>query len=209
MTMLDLGFYGAALGVFGASFLFLSVKNPIHILLSFTLLIMQITALMMLLDATLVSLLFALFYATLIVIFLVFYMMTQNYSSKEGVSLSARAKGIGGLVVILLAGQVFFALVYKVRHLFQESPQFLQKLDASPHALGEILYGDYSLFVVYLGVLFFIGCLGVILMINPKKLKMNKQSSLEKINQHSNSVELRDLKFSEPTTPLNSDQKEL
>ena len=85
----------------------------------------------------------------------------------------------------------------------------MQKLDASPHALGEILYGDYSLFVVYLGVLFFIGCLGVILMINPKKLKMNKQSSLEKINQHSNSVELRDLKFSEPTTPLNSDQKEL
>ena len=206
--MLDLGFYGAALGILGASFLFLSVKNPIHILLSFALLIIQITALMMLLDATLVSLLFTLFYATLIIIFLVFHMMTQNYSRKDVSALSSRAKGIAVLVIALLAGQVFFALVYKVRHLFQESPQFLQKLDASPHALGETLYGDYSLFVVYLGILFFIGCLGVILMISPKKIKMNKQSSLEKINQNSNSVELKDLKFFESDAPLNSDQKE-
>lgn len=32
-------------------------------------------------------------------------------------------------------------------------------------------------------------------MISPKKLKIQKQTSLEKINRDSNSIELRDLKF--------------
>lgn len=195
MTILDLGFYSLALGLMGASFLFLSLKNPVHVLLSFSLIILQISSLMMLLGATLVGLLFALFYTTLMVIFLVFYMVTQNHGGKNIPPLSSRYKGIAFLVAIILGGQILFMLVYKVNYLFLDSPQSLERLDASPHALGEILYGDYPLFVIYLGILFFTGFLGIILMISPKKLKIQKQTSLEKINRDSNSIELRDLKF--------------
>lgn len=160
MTILDLGFYSLALGLMGASFLFLSLKNPVHVLLSFSLIILQISSLMMLLGATLVGLLFALFYTTLMVIFLVFYMVTQNHGGKNIPPLSSRYKGIAFLVAIILGGQILFMLVYKVNYLFLDSPQSLERLDASPHALGEILYGDYPLFVIYLGILFFYRVLG-------------------------------------------------
>ena len=147
MTFFDMGFYGLALGIGGTSFLFLSLKNPIRILLSFSLLILQIAAVMMLLDAVFLALLFLVFYTALLVLLLVFYMLTQNHGGKDLPPLSFGYRSIVFMVIALLGGQVFFALVYKVRHLFIESPQVLGDLPSSPHVLGELIYHDYPLLI--------------------------------------------------------------
>lgn len=206
MTFFDIGFYGLSLGILGTSFLFLSLENPIRILLSFSLLMMQIAALMMVLEAVLVALLFLVFYTALMSILLVFYMVTQNHSIEKIPPLSSAYKGLAFLVTALLAGQIFFILVYKVRNLFRESAHSLGELVSSPRVLGELIYNDYPLLIVYLGILFFSAFVGIILMVGPKKLKVPKQTSLEKVQRGLNSVELRDVRFSKAPSSLKEDQ---
>jgi NADH:ubiquinone oxidoreductase subunit 6 (subunit J) len=196
MTLFDIGFYGLVVGILGTSFLFLSLKNPIRILLSFSLLVMQIAALMMLLEAVFVALLFLVFYTALISVFLVFYMVTQNHSTAKVPPLSSGYKWLTFLITAGLALQTFFILVYKVRHLFKEAPQNLGNLEASPRVLGELIYNDYPLFIVCLGLLFFSIFIGIILIMGTKKSKLLKPSSMEKVQRDLNSIELRDLKFS-------------
>ena len=134
------------------------------------------------------------FYTALMVLLLVFYMITQNHSREDMPPLSFGYKSLTFVVTALLGGQVFFALVYKVRHLFVESPQALGDLPSSPRVLGELIYHDYPLLIIYLGILFFSAFLGIILMIGPKKLKLAKQTSLEKVQRDTGPLELRDIR---------------
>lgn len=207
MNWIDIGFYGLAAGILATSVGFLFLKNPIRILLSFSFLVMQIAGLMMLLDAVFVALLFLVFYTALLSLLLVFYMMTQNHSSDKIPPLSSWYKGGSFLVVAALVGQILFMLLGKAGHFFQVSLLAERELVASPSVLGELLYNDYSFFIIYLGLLFFSVFMGIVLMIGPKKLKLSKQSSVDKVQRDINSVELRNLKFAKPCDEDASEEK--
>ena len=164
---MDIGFYGLATGILGTSGLFLFLKNPVRILLAFSLWVMQIAGLMMLLDAVLVALLFLVFYTALLSLLLVFYMLTQNHSSDKIPPLSGWYKGLSFLILGGLGGQILFILLNKSGNFFQQIPVQGRELVASPSMLGELMYNDYPFFVLYLGLVFFSVLIGIILMIGP------------------------------------------
>lgn len=193
MMMVDVGFYVLALGIIGTSFLFLFLKDPIHNLLSFFLLTVQVAAIMILLEAVLVALLFLLFYTTLVIGFLVFYMKTQNHKAHSTPSLSLWYKGLIFLILSLLGGHVIFSLIYKAQNLLTKPVSVLETISASPRVLGEIIYHDYGIFLIYLTILFFAAFVGIILILGPKKIK-NKQTSIEKVQRDLGSIHLKEMR---------------
>lgn len=194
MNSYDMGFYALATGIAGTSFLFLYLKNPIRVLLAFSFLVVEIVGLLILLGAIFPALLLMVFYAALISAFLIFYMMTQNHTSPKVPPLTWGYKMFALFILSALGAEMGFVLIHKSNLSFI-FPEKLPETHMSPILIGEILYTDYPLFMMYLGILFFVTFLVVILLTGSKKSKSSKQRSVEKVQRNMVSVELKDLKF--------------
>ena len=197
MIFSDFLFWLFSCGIVGVSFLFLYLKNPIHILLCFLTIVVQISSLMMLLEAFFIALFFLIFYASLCIVLLIFYMMTQNHKEKGIQSFSKGYQRLSLFVSVGLGAQFFFVLVYKVKNLFSKSFHTLASSVQSPRVLGELMYTDYTLTFIVLGVLFFVALVGIVLIMKPKKKKVSKEGSLERVQRDANLIELKDVRLQE------------
>ena len=197
MIFSDFLFWLFSFGIVGVSFLFLYLKNPIHILLCFLTIIVQISSLMMLLEAFFIALFFLIFYAALCIVLLIFYMMTQNHKKKGIQSFSRGYQRLSLFVSAGLGGQLFFVLVYKVKNIFSKSSHTLASPAQSPKILGELMYTDYTLTFIVLGVLLFVALVGIVLIMKPKKKKVSKEGSLERVQRDANLIELKDVRLQE------------
>ncbi|MFN7663025.1 MAG: NADH-quinone oxidoreductase subunit J [Alphaproteobacteria bacterium] len=193
MNAYDMGFYALATGIAGTSFLFLYLKNPIRVLLAFAFLVVAIVGLLILSGAIFPALLVLVFYAALISAFLIFHMMTQNHTSPKVPPLTWGYKVFSLFILSALAAEMGFVLIHNSTLSFDAPVK--SETSLSPTLIGEILYTDYPFFVVYLGILFFVTFLVVILLTGSKKSKSSKQRSVEKVQRNMVSIELKDLKF--------------
>ncbi|MDC0349194.1 NADH-quinone oxidoreductase subunit J [Alphaproteobacteria bacterium] len=197
MMVSDCLFWLVSCGIVGVSFLFLYLKNPVHILLCFLTIIVQISSLMMLLEAFFIALFFLIFYAALCIALLIFYMMTQNHKEKEIQSFSRGYQRLSLFVSAGLGGQLFFVLVYKAKNVFSKPSHSLSSSIQSPKVLGELIYTDYTFSFIILGVLFFVALLGIVLVMGPKKKKVSKEGSLERVQRDVALIELKDVRLQE------------
>ncbi len=176
-----------------AAFAVITVKNPVHAVLSLIVAFFNAGALFILLGAELLGMLIVIVYVGAVAVLFLFVVMMLNIRFSEMREGFLRYLPLGGGVALLLFAQIaalLFAEIEQPHHDFQpptvtmtaEADEASKKL-TNTEAIGMVLYTDYFLAVQLAGLVLLVAMIGAIVLTHRQREGVKKQDIAQQIHR--------------------------
>lgn len=188
-------FYSFALTTVFAALLVISLKNPVHSVLSLILTFFCAAWLFIILGAEYIAMLLIIVYVGAVAVLFLFVVMMMDINFAELKQGFLKYLPLGAFIGLLFFAQLYVVISHS--HFFYESnivvhaPQTTDPTTTNAHAIGKILYTDYFYLFQLSGLVLLVAMIGAIVLTLRHRDGVRRQKAGKQINRkRKDSVEL-------------------